>query len=165
MVLVPTLTRNEDNTNRFMRGVWFKNCSQPTVHKHQRWTKYMSPVYLFKCTPMHLSPNQPSTKMNNVDYTRGHSTGSSVLQGTCHQCQAGESYSKSLETKLEGRIDSKCQFCPDKRTWFFSHNTTWLSRHGWDKFCGFIHYNVQYVMYIVAYVILKLQFDPSLTYV
>lgn len=87
MVLVTTLTRNEDNTNRFMRGVWFKNCGQPTIHKHQRWTKYMSRVYLFKCTPMYLSPKQPSTKMNNVDYTRGHCTGSSVLQCTCHQCQ------------------------------------------------------------------------------
>jgi hypothetical protein len=53
-LLVTTLTRNEDNTNSFMHGVWFKNCGQPTIHKHQRWTKYMSPVYLFKCTPMSL---------------------------------------------------------------------------------------------------------------
>jgi hypothetical protein len=39
-----------------MHGVWFKNCSQRTIHKNQSWTKYMSPVYLFKCTPMYFTP-------------------------------------------------------------------------------------------------------------
>jgi hypothetical protein len=29
----------------------------------------------------------------------------------------------------------------------------------WDKFRGFIHYNVQYVVFIVTYIILKWKFD------
>ncbi len=31
--------------------------------------------------------------------------------------------------------------------------------HVWDKFRGFIHYNVQYVVFIVTYIILKWKFD------
>jgi hypothetical protein len=33
--------------------------------------------------------------------------------------------------------------------------------HVWGKLCGFVHYNVQYVMFIVANVTLKWQFDFS----
>jgi hypothetical protein len=85
MVLVTTLTRNEDNTNRFMQGVWFKNCGQPTItqtskmnkiyessvlvqvysnvlvtkatiHKDEQCWLYKRPLYWFKCTPMYLPP-------------------------------------------------------------------------------------------------------------
>jgi len=35
--------------------------------------------------------------------------------------------------------------------------------HVWGKLCGFIDYNVQYVVFIVTYFILKLQFDIKLS--
>jgi hypothetical protein len=47
---------------------------------------------------------------------------------------------------------------PYKRTWFFSHKSC-NSWHMWGKLCGFIHYNVHYVMFIVAYITLKMQYD------
>jgi hypothetical protein len=31
--------------------------------------------------------------------------------------------------------------------------------HVWGKLCGFIHYNLQYVMFMVVYIALKLPFD------
>jgi len=34
-----------------------------------------------------------------------------------------------------------------------------LMTHVWHKLCGFIYYNVQYVMFIVAYDMLDHQFD------
>jgi hypothetical protein len=34
---------------------------------------------------------------------------------------------------------------------FCSHKKLWLGANVWDKLCGFIHYNVQYVMFIMAY--------------
>jgi len=34
-----------------------------------------------------------------------------------------------------------------------------LMTHVWDKLCGFIYYNVQYVVFIVAYDTLDHQFD------
>ncbi len=46
-----------------------------------------------------------------------------------------------------------------KRTQIFSHKTLWPMTHVWGKLCGFIDYSVQYVVFIVAYLILKLQFD------
>jgi len=40
---------------------------------------------------------------------------------------------------------------------------SWLKGHVWDQFCGFIHYNVQYVMFIMAHITLvKLQLDIKL---
>jgi hypothetical protein len=138
--------------------------------------------------------DRPSKYIKDEKYIWVQSTCSSVLQCTCHQTNHPQRwtmltiqeaivlvqvYSNVLATNakqgspiqnllwpnFKAELTSSVNSCPDKRTWFFSHNTTWLSRHGWDKFCGFIHYNVQYVMYIVAYVILKLQFDLSLTFV
>jgi hypothetical protein len=47
---------------------------------------------------------------------------------------------------------------PYKRTWFFSYKSC-NSWHMWGKLCGFIHYNVHYVMFIVAYTTLKIQYD------
>jgi hypothetical protein len=47
---------------------------------------------------------------------------------------------------------------PYKRTWFFSYKS-YNSWHMWGKLCGFIHYNVHYVMFIVAYTTLKIQYD------
>ncbi len=49
-----------------------------------------------------------------------------------------------------------------KKTQFFSHKMLWFMTHVWGKLCGFIDYNVQYVVFIVAYLILKLQFDIKL---
>jgi hypothetical protein len=43
-----------------------------------------------------------------------------------------------------------------KRMWFFLDKKTMVDdTHVWGKQCDFIHYNVQYVMVIVAYVALK----------
>jgi hypothetical protein len=150
MVLVTTLTRNEDNTNRFMQGVWFKNCGQgwyTNIKDEQNIWVECTCSSVLQCTCHQSNHPQRWTMLTIQEAVVLVQVYSNVLATNAKQ---GESYSKSLVTKLECRIDSKCQFCPDKRTWFFSHNTTWLSRHGWDKFCGFIHYNVQYVMYIVA---------------
>jgi hypothetical protein len=46
----------------------------------------------------------------------------------------------------------------------FSHTKCCGSWHMWGKLCGFIGYNVQYVVFIVAYLILKLQFDIKLSH-
>jgi hypothetical protein len=35
----------------------------------------------------------------------------------------------------------------------------------WGKLCGFIHYNVQYVVFIVMYITLKLQLDIKLWHI
>jgi hypothetical protein len=40
---------------------------------------------------------------------------------------------------------------PYKRMWVFSHKRTQPTTHE-DKFCGFIHYIVQYAMFIVTYI-------------
>jgi hypothetical protein len=51
--------------------------------------------------------------------------------------------------------------CPShyKKIWFFTHKK--LDKIGTclDKLGGFIHYNAQYVMFIVTYIILKWEFD------
>jgi hypothetical protein len=44
----------------------------------------------------------------------------------------------------------------------FSHTKTHGSWHMWGKLCGFIHYNVQYMVFILTYVTLKLQLDIKL---
>ncbi len=41
----------------------------------------------------------------------------------------------------------------------FSYTKGHGSWHLWSKLCGFIHYNVQYVVFIVACIALKLEFD------
>jgi len=38
------------------------------------------------------------------------------------------------------------------RMWVYLHTMT----HIWDKLCGFVHYNVLYVMFIVTCITLKL---------
>jgi hypothetical protein len=47
---------------------------------------------------------------------------------------------------------------------FFSHKRLFMP-HVWDKLCDFIHYNVQYVVPIVGYIILKLWLDIKLWYI
>jgi hypothetical protein len=47
-----------------------------------------------------------------------------------------------------------------KRMWLFSHKKPLVvcgDTSEWSKLCGFIHYNVQYVMFIVAYITIKWQ--------
>jgi hypothetical protein len=45
-----------------------------------------------------------------------------------------------------------------KRMWFFSHKKlSLIMTHVLDKLFGFIHYNVQYVTFSVAYITLKLK--------
>jgi len=46
----------------------------------------------------------------------------------------------------------------NKRNWFLPHKKSQLMTCVWIKLCGFIHYNVQYVVFIVAYSTQKLQF-------
>jgi hypothetical protein len=41
----------------------------------------------------------------------------------------------------------------------FLEKTPWHMACVWGKLCGFIHYDVQYVVFIVAYVTLRQQFD------
>jgi hypothetical protein len=45
----------------------------------------------------------------------------------------------------------------------FSHTKRYDSWHVWGKLWAFIDYNVQYVVFIVTYFILKLQFDIKLS--
>ncbi len=43
--------------------------------------------------------------------------------------------------------------------WFLSQNMACDSWHMWSKPCGFIHFDVQYVGIIVAYIIFKFYVD------
>jgi hypothetical protein len=40
-----------------------------------------------------------------------------------------------------------------------------IAHDTWGKLCGFIHYNVQYVVFIVTYITLKLQLDIKLWHI
>jgi hypothetical protein len=48
---------------------------------------------------------------------------------------------------------------------FSSHKRSCLMNYVWDKLCGFIHYIVQYVVFIVAYITLKSQFDIKIWHI
>jgi len=52
-----------------------------------------------------------------------------------------------------------------ERMWFSHTKKLWLMIHVWGKLCGFIHYNVQYVMFIVAYITLNWQIDIRILHV
>jgi len=51
-----------------------------------------------------------------------------------------------------------CNYLPQENV-VFLEKTPWHMACVWGKLCGFIHYNVQYVVFIVAYVTLRQQFD------
>jgi len=51
-----------------------------------------------------------------------------------------------------------CNYLPQENV-VFLQKKPWLMARVWGKLCGFIHYNVQYVVFIVAYVTLRQQFD------
>jgi hypothetical protein len=48
---------------------------------------------------------------------------------------------------------------------FSSHKRSCLMNYVWDKLCGFVHYSVQYVVFIVAYITLKSQFDIKIWHI
>jgi hypothetical protein len=48
-----------------------------------------------------------------------------------------------------------CCWSHYKKIWFFSHKN-FINGTRVDKLGGFIHYNAQYVMFIVTYIILKM---------
>jgi hypothetical protein len=52
-----------------------------------------------------------------------------------------------------------------KRMWFFSHKKLSLVTHVLDKVFGFIHYNLQYATFIVAYIPIKLKFSIKLWHI
>jgi hypothetical protein len=52
-----------------------------------------------------------------------------------------------------------------KRMWFFPHKKLALMTHVLDKLFGFIHSNVQYVTFIVAYSTIKLKFSIKLWHI
>jgi hypothetical protein len=49
----------------------------------------------------------------------------------------------------------------NKRQWLLSPKKSRLMTLVWGKLCGFIHYNVRYAAFIVAYSTQKLQFDTD----
>ncbi len=48
---------------------------------------------------------------------------------------------------------------------FSSHKRSCLMNYAWDKLCGFVHYSVQYVVFIVAYITWKSQFDTRIWHI
>jgi hypothetical protein len=63
---------------------------------------------------------------------------------------------EGLTTIWEFKRKTTLTTCTTREMWgFFSHKKPWwLATHVWDKHCGcFIHYNVQYVLFIVAYIL------------
>jgi hypothetical protein len=64
-----------------------------------------------------------------------------------------------LSWKMISEGFENCQY---KRMWF-SHTKNVNSWHMWNKLCNFIHYNVQLVIFVVAYITLKWQFEKTFT--
>jgi hypothetical protein len=48
-----------------------------------------------------------------------------------------------------------CKMFHYKTMWFFSHKKSQFMTQVWSKLCGFIHYNIQKMVFIMAYITLN----------
>jgi hypothetical protein len=73
-------------------------------------------------------------------------------------CHRHQTMIFGLKIKISNNllISSQCKTFTTRQCGFFAHKRSQLMIHVWGKLCHFIHYNVQYVLFVMAYITLHL---------
>ncbi len=119
----------------------------------------------------HLGFTAPGMKCRNMDDPISCGFRHPWFQSTVHQFYLPSTWSRkygpahvqvipnfTAATYSRRQNGISCNYLPQENVVFLGKKP-WLMARVWGKLCGFIHYNVQYVVFIVAYVTLRQQFD------
>ncbi len=143
------------NNNRSKTSTNSSFVPSPTCHAVLNWCQNQVSGMKCRMIQSHVDSGIHDSSQLYISYTF-HQLGAENMVQPMFKILVIPNFTAATYSRNQNGIS--CNYLPQENV-VFLQKKPWLMARVWGKLCGFIHYNVQYVVFIVAYVTLRQQFD------